>query len=185
MCQRQALEDASNWDNSLDWAVENINLCGGVVGRRIELVKHDIAKWDIDVIADQLIADDGIKAVIGPLSSSQVFEVAPKFITGKQTAATPVVFTKLSTDNIFILTSGDGTPERMLLEGSNHNSLTPAFWKSVFENMRQKQNFRQLFWAVESCYSGKIGEAISTPGVMLMTGANPYETSKAYLCDSV
>ena len=111
-------------------------------------------------------------------------EAIANILTGKQTAATPVVFNTLPTDNIFILTSGHGTPQGMVLEGNNHNSLTPAFWKSVFETMQQKQNFRQVFWALEACYSGKIGEAISTPGVMLMTGANPYETSKAYLYDS-
>jgi hypothetical protein len=50
--------------------------------------------------------------------------------------------------------------------------------------MHNNQRFRQLFWSLEACYSGNIGEGISTPGVMLMTGANPYETSKAYLYDS-
>jgi len=111
-------------------------------------------------------------------------EAIANILTGKQTTATPIVFNTQPTDNIFILTSGHGTPQGIVLEGNNHSSLTPTFWKSVFETMQQKQNFRQVFWAIEACYSGKIGEAISTPGVMLMTGANPYETSKAYLYDS-
>jgi hypothetical protein len=50
--------------------------------------------------------------------------------------------------------------------------------------MYNKQKFRLVFWALETCYSGATGEAISTPGVMIMTGANPYETSYAVHYDS-
>jgi ABC-type branched-subunit amino acid transport system substrate-binding protein len=104
--------------------------------------------------------------------------------SGTVTASTPIVFNTLPTDNIFIFTVGHGTPDGMSLEGTNQQSLTPSFWQSVFNTMNQKKNFRQVFWSCEACYSGKIGLAVSTPGVMIMTGANPYETSKAYLYDS-
>ncbi len=106
-----------------------------------------------------------------------------KIFTGQITNETPVVIPSTASDNVFIFTSGHGTPEGMVFEARNEASLTPEFWQSVFSAMEENQKYRQVFWALEACYSGKIGQAISTPGVMLMTGANPYETSKAHFYD--
>ncbi|MFH0761043.1 MAG: C13 family peptidase [Bacteroidota bacterium] len=102
-----------------------------------------------------------------------------RILTGDLSATTPVVLPSTSSDDILIFTSGHGTPDGMVFNGDNGESLTPLFWQSVFEKMHQKNNYRLIFWAVESCYSGKIGQAVSIPGIMLMTAANPYETSKA------
>jgi len=105
-------------------------------------------------------------------------------LTGTSTDQTSNVFSTTSTNNIFMFTSGHGSPSGMVLESSNLESLSPQYWQSVFEEMHQNNKYRQVFWALEACYSGTIGEAISAPGVMLMTGANPYETSKANFYDS-
>ncbi len=102
-----------------------------------------------------------------------------RILTGEWSPETPVVLPSTSTDDVLIFTSGHGTPDGMVLNGDGGESLTPLFWQSVFEKMHQKNNYRLVFWAVESCYSGQIGMAVSTPGIMLMTAANPYETSKA------
>jgi len=105
-------------------------------------------------------------------------------LTGTQTAQTPTVLSTSTNDNIFMFTSGHGAPSGMVLESQNFESLTPQYWQSVFDGMHNNNNYRQVFWSLEACYSGTIGELISTPGVMLMTGANPYETSKANFYDS-
>jgi len=102
-----------------------------------------------------------------------------RILTGEWSADTPVVLPSTPSDNILIFTSGHGTPDGMVFNGDGGESLTPIFWQTVFEKMHQKNNYRLIFWAVESCYSGIIGQAVSTPGIMLMTAANPYETSKA------
>ncbi len=83
-------EYASDWDNSLDWAVENINHAGGVSGCNIELVKKDIAVENIAEVADGFISDATITSVIGPFTSTQTFEVAPKFIEGNKVLIAPV-----------------------------------------------------------------------------------------------
>lgn len=80
----------SEWDNALDWVVENINLAGGVAGHHIELVKKDIARNDLISVSEEFISDEDIKAVIGPLTSSDVFEIAPKFISGRKVLMAPV-----------------------------------------------------------------------------------------------
>lgn len=105
-------------------------------------------------------------------------------LTGNKTELSPVVLGSKNTDNIFMFVSGHGDPNGLALESSKEEILSPQFWYSVFEEMHQKQKFRQIFWPLEACYSGVIGEKIVTPGVMLMTGANPYETSKAHFYDS-
>jgi glycosylphosphatidylinositol transamidase (GPIT) subunit GPI8 len=52
--------------------------------------------------------------------------------------------------------------------------------RHIIENMR----FRKLFFALDACYSGSIGEACEgVPGVLVMTAAHPYETSKADMKD--
>ncbi len=111
-------------------------------------------------------------------------EMLANILEGHATEETPVVLPSSEADNIFFFTSGHGTPDGMVFEAKEHASLTPQYWQSVFSTMHENQKFRQVFWALEACYSGKIGEAIQTPGVMLMTGANPYETSKAHFYDT-
>ncbi len=111
-------------------------------------------------------------------------ETVKNILCGNQTAQTPIVLPSTSADNVFMFTSGHGSPEGMVLEDQPFELLTPLYWKSVFEEMKNNNNYRQVFWSLEACYSGAIGEKISTPGVMLMTGANPYETSKANFYDS-
>ena len=133
-----------------------------------------------DINGKNLYHDLKIDYKLDEMSSQAIFNI----FTGTQTAATPYVIKSLPTDNILIFTVGHGSPEGMGLSGSKEETLTPAFWQSVFSAMKEKQNYRLVFWAMESCYSGKIGEAVSTSGVMLMTGANPYETSYAWLYDS-
>ena len=105
-------------------------------------------------------------------------------LTGNKTEETPIVLSSGAGDNVLFFTSGHGTLNGMALEVHDNTMLTPVFWNDLFEQMYEKQNYRQLFWVLESCYSGRIGEAIHTPGVMLMTGANSYETSKSYMYDS-
>lgn len=111
-------------------------------------------------------------------------ESLKNIFTGNETTKTPVVLNSSSANNIFLFTSGHGVPDGMVLEAETTEILTPEYWQAVFEAMNQGKNFRQVFWSLEACYSGTIGEKIATPGVMLMTGANPFETSKAYFYDS-
>ena len=107
-----------------------------------------------------------------------------RILTGEVSSETPVVMPSTATDDILIFTSGHGNPQGMVLSAKYGEILTPPYWQSVFDKMYQKKNYRLLFWAVEACYSGKIGEVVHTPGIMLMTAANPYETSKADYYDA-
>lgn len=105
-------------------------------------------------------------------------------LCGNVTANTPVVLASGITDNLFMFSSGHGNSMGMNYEGANQITLKPEYWSDIFRIMNEQGKFRQVFWTLENCYAGCIGEAISTPRVMLMTGSNPYETSKAFIYDS-
>lgn len=129
----------------------------------------------------------GVNLYIKPVIDYKLDQISSRavadILTGNVGTDIPIVLNTTMNDNILIFTSGHGTPDGMSLEGKNSATLSPEFWKSVFDEMYRKKNYRRIFWACEACYSGKVGEAVSTPGVMMMTGANPFETSKAYLYD--
>jgi len=77
------------WREPLDFAVENVNLAGGVAGRSIELVYVDTAVHDLNAAAQDMAEDPEIMAVIGPDTSSKAFELAPIFINAQKPMITP------------------------------------------------------------------------------------------------
>lgn len=73
----------------LEWAKENINQAGGINGKELELVYKDLAVYDPEDAANELLSDDNIKAVIGADTSSKTFDLAPMFIRKKKVLITP------------------------------------------------------------------------------------------------
>ncbi|TAL16567.1 hypothetical protein EPN96_09000 [bacterium] len=82
-------EENLGWKNVLDWAAEDINGAGPAAGRKIELVYADTAVEGISDGSNRLLADDSIKAFIGPNTSADMEEVASRFIRKKQVLVTP------------------------------------------------------------------------------------------------
>ncbi|MGQ1889683.1 C13 family peptidase [Thermophagus sp. OGC60D27] len=111
-------------------------------------------------------------------------EALKNILIGNETEQTPIVLNSSSTDNVFLFTSGHGHPDGMVLEGDTVEILTSDYWETVFDAMNESDKYRLIFWTLEACYSGSVAENILTPGVLVMTGANAFETSKAYFYDS-
>lgn len=130
-----------------------------------------------DTNGENLYKDVHVDYHLNEITSETITDI----ILGNQSASAPVVLETSSSDNIFFFTSGHGTPDGMVFSGREEKHLTPEYWSNIFRQLYEGNRFRRIFWSMESCYSGKIGEAITTPGVLIMTGANPYETSKAFL----
>src|ERR1043166_162941 len=76
--------DANGWQDPITWAAENVNLAGGVAGRKLELVFVDTAKTDLVTAAKAFAADSSVRAVIGPDASRRVFDIAPLFLQAKK-----------------------------------------------------------------------------------------------------
>jgi len=64
----------------LEWAQENINQQGGIGGRPVELVYRDTGTGNVTAMAEELLADDSVRIVIGPPTSDNVYAIAPAFI---------------------------------------------------------------------------------------------------------
>jgi ABC-type branched-subunit amino acid transport system substrate-binding protein len=74
----------------LEWAKDTINAQGGVGGRPIELVYRDTSAGNTDGLAQELLADDSIRIVIGPPTSDDVYMLAPEFIQQKKILISPL-----------------------------------------------------------------------------------------------
>lgn len=85
------LSDAAPGDERkpIEWALENVNAAGGVAGRRIELVWVDLSRESLVEGARRLAANPRVVAVIGPDTSSALFEVAHLFVDAHKPLVSP------------------------------------------------------------------------------------------------
>lgn len=97
-----------------------------------------------------------------------------KILRGERSERLPHVISSDSGDNIFIFWSGHGNPGSFDFGG---NRQLPHREMRDYIGMTPH---RKLLFAVESCYGGGIGERCKgLSGVLVITAANPYETSHA------
>ena len=97
---------------------------------------------------------------------------------GIRSEALPNVIEPDENDNVFVFWCGHGNYHH--LAWGSRSIVYAQELRNVIESMR----FRKLFFALDACYSGSIGEACEgVPGVLVMTAAHPYETSKADMKD--
>ena len=104
-------------------------------------------------------------------------------LSGKATERTPNVLKTTNKDNIFFFWSGHGNDGLLYLDRHNlYDKDVNAALKSMFFDNR----YRKIFWVIEACYSGSIGESNQdVPGLLMLTAANASETSKADIMDPV
>ncbi|MBR5411885.1 MAG: hypothetical protein IK114_02420 [Fibrobacter sp.] len=80
-----------------------------------------------------------------------------------------------STDNVFVFWSGHGIP------GYLNFGNDKISYEQIISLVKQIPH-RKVLVAVEACYSGGLGETAEKadiPGIVFLTAASPYETSKA------
>jgi len=80
-----------------------------------------------------------------------------------------------STDNVFVFWSGHGMP------GYLEYGKDKVSYEQVVALVKEIPH-RKVLVAVEACYSGGLGETAEKadiPGIVFLTAASPYETSKA------
>ena len=95
-------------------------------------------------------------------------------LTSNATEKYPVTLGSGKNDNILFFWSGHGTPNGW--KWKDTEILSPEFAKSMFSAI----SYRKMFAIIETCYSGAVGkECNNIPGLLMMTAANAYETSKA------
>ena len=102
-----------------------------------------------------------------------------QILTGEQSEAYPVTLGSGANDNVLFFWSGHGTRQGWIWRDTE--DLNPDFARSMFSDMQ----FRKMFAIIETCYSGGVAQGCTgIPGLLMMTAANPYETSKADAFDN-
>ncbi len=100
-------------------------------------------------------------------------------LCGEQSEKLPAVIHADKDDNVLVFWSGHGTPGQMVWL-DQEEGFTTQLAKETFEAMHQGEKYRKLLCLTEACYSGSVMSAAEgIPGILAITAANPYETSKA------
>lgn len=104
-------------------------------------------------------------------------------LIGNKSTKLKDVVSSTSADNIIIYWCGHGSPNRLAWGGEN----TVYSWQihDILQEMYNLNKYRKILFSMEACYSGSIAEACKEiPGVLFITAANAYETSKADMKDT-
>jgi glycosylphosphatidylinositol transamidase (GPIT) subunit GPI8 len=127
-----------------------------------------------EIGGDNLYKDLQIDYKLGDLT----LEDLKRILTGEPSEKYPVTLGSSENDNVLFFWSGHGTKKGWLWK--EMENLSPEFAREMFSAMK----FRKQFAIIETCYSGVVGEGcIGIPGLLMMTAANSYETSKADAMD--
>ncbi|MBQ3635222.1 MAG: hypothetical protein II951_06350 [Bacteroidales bacterium] len=155
------------------------------------LKKHGYRDDHIIVIAEDNIAYNPDNSEQGVIRTSkggenvysreaidyQLSELTPAdlgdIMAGRKSERLPKVVETDEQDNVFVFWSGHGSPGALYW---GRKTISYGTMRKYLSDMRH----RKLLMAVEACYSGGLGEACEgLPGVLMITAASPYETSKA------
>ena len=102
-----------------------------------------------------------------------------QILTGEPSEEFPVTLRSSANDNVLFFWSGHGTQQGW--EWKDTEDVSADFARSMFSDM----HYRKMFAIIETCYSGGVAQGCAgVPGLLLMTAANPYETSKADAFDN-
>ena len=111
-------------------------------------------------------------------SGDLTLEDLKHILTDEPSGAYPVTLGSSENDNVLFFWSGHGTQQGWKWK---EDDLNADFARAMFSDMR----FRKMFAIVETCYSGVVAQdCTGIPGLLMMTAANPYETSKADAFDN-
>ncbi|MBQ7769447.1 MAG: ABC transporter substrate-binding protein [Oscillospiraceae bacterium] len=124
---------------------------------------------------ENLYEDVQIDYPLGDLTLDDLKQI----LTGEPSEAYPVTLGSSANDNVLFFWSGHGTQQGW--KWKETENLNADFARPMFSAMK----FRKMFAIIETCYSGGVAQdCTDIPGLLMMTAANPYETSKADAFDN-
>ena len=127
-----------------------------------------------EIGGDNLYRDIQIDYKLGDLTLEDLKQI----LTGEPSENYPVTLGSCENDNVLFFWSGHGTQQGWKWK---EEDLDADFASAMFSDMQ----FRKMFAIVETCYSGVVAQdCTGIPGLLMMTAANPYETSKADAFDN-
>ena len=127
-----------------------------------------------EIGGDNLYKDLQIDYKLGDLTLDDLNNI----LTGEPSEAYPVTLGSSENDNVLFFWSGHGTQRGW--KWKETEDLNSDFAREMFSAMQ----YRKMFAIVETCYSGGVAQGCTgIPGLLMMTAAIPYETSKADVLD--
>lgn len=104
-------------------------------------------------------------------------------LLGRASDRLPHVIRPTARDNVFFFWSGHGDDDDGPIWGDE--DARRVFGSRLIRSTVGQMQYRRMLMAVETCYSGKWGEALTgLPNLLVLTAANAYETSKADVYDA-
>ena len=141
-----------------------------------------------DDTSDILVNEDVRKnAVVDYHFSDLILSDLMDIMTGKASERLPQVISPREDSNVFFFWSGHGGSREGPLWGNEDSYVYFGMdrIRSIVDAMEQEGMYRRMMFAIETCYSGKWGLALEgAPNVLVLTAANPTESSKADVHDS-
>ena len=142
--------------------VENPPTPGSPFGDDDDVRKHSV----VDYHFSDLQIDDIRKIILGDTDGGRL----------------PHVLNTTEQSNVFIFWSGHGADGRGMCwsDGTGSAVFSGARMRDILNELNQRNGYRRCMLAIETCFSGLIGEAIvGLPDVVAITAANTIEPSKA------
>ena len=128
-----------------------------------------------EVSGNNLYEDIQIDYKLGNLTLDDLKHI----LTSEPSEAYSITLGSSKSDNVLFFWSGHGTKNGW--KWKETEDLNADFARGMFSDMQ----FRKMFAIIETCYSGGVAQGCTgIPGLLMMTAANPYETSKADAFDS-
>lgn len=141
-----------------------------------------------DASATDMFVNDDVRnnAVVDYHFSDLTPDDIADIMLGNSSSRLPHVIKSDENSDVFFFWSGHGGSHDGPLWGNEDASQYFGSQRmyDIVEQMMFDGKYRRMFFAIETCYSGKWGEALENlPEVLVMTAATPYETSKADMYD--
>jgi len=142
---------------------------------------------DAAATSDLFVNDDVRKnAVVDYHFSDLNPEDIADIMLGRSSDRLPQVIHPTASSDVFFFWSGHGGSDEGPLWGNEDASLYFGSQriKDIVTEMNDNDMYRRVMFAIETCYSGKWGEALEgLPDVLVLTAATANETSKADMYD--
>ena len=146
-----------------------------------------VERSDNASVSDMLVNFDVHKnAVVDYHFSNITPDDVADIMMGRQSDRLPEVIHPDSASNVLFFWSGHGGSTEGPLWGNEdaRSYFGTKRINSIITQMNDANMYRRMMFAIETCFSGRWGEALSgQPDVLVLTAANSHETSKADVHD--
>ncbi|PWR71879.1 C13 family peptidase [Methanospirillum stamsii] len=106
-------------------------------------------------------------------------DLLPAILSGTGAESESGMLRSDENSTVLLYLTSHGSPGGDLLVGEGNETITPAGIADLIGDMYKQKRFGRMLLVLESCFSGAVADAITTPKTIVMTASCADETSKA------